>query len=166
MAVHRCSSSFGWRHAASVPAAPSWELRLVQPRRYVWRNVCQPISRASLAQLWCVVDENPLSVCRGLPCQHHKPGAAPHVGHATTQHPEGEDAASDPSGGRSVRHRVAKTHPSAVGMACLLQTRRSWSGTGAKDIVLGVFGLDIIDPPAHKAAPNEELMLFKIEVVH
>ena len=33
------------------------------------------------------------------------------------------------------------------------------------NIVLGIFGLDVIDPPAHKAALNEELILLKIEVV-
>ena len=34
-----------------------------------------------------------------------------------------------------------------------------------RNIVLGVFGFDVIDPPVHEAALNEELIFFKIEVV-
>src|ERR1700739_3499164 len=33
------------------------------------------------------------------------------------------------------------------------------------NVVLGVFGLDVIGSPVHEAALNEELILFKIEVV-
>jgi hypothetical protein len=34
-----------------------------------------------------------------------------------------------------------------------------------RNIVLGILGFDVIDPTAHEAALNEELIFFKIEVV-
>ena len=67
---------------------------------------------------------------------------------------------------RSVRHRVSKD-PSFRGRYGLLAPILNDLGQGRvqRNIVLGVFGLDVIDSPAHEAALNEELILFKIEVV-
>jgi hypothetical protein len=48
----------------------------------------------------------------------------------------------------------------------LLQARRSSNRESCnRNIVLGVFGLDVIDSPVHEAALNEELIPLKIEVV-
>ena len=67
---------------------------------------------------------------------------------------------------RSVRHRVGKA-PSFFGGYCLLAPSQHDLGQGwmQRNIVLGIFGLDVIHSPAHEAALNEELILFKIEVV-
>src|SRR5882757_10473907 len=67
---------------------------------------------------------------------------------------------------RSVRHRVRKD-PSFLGGYGLLAPGQDDLGQGwmQRNIVLGVFGLDVIHSPAHEAALNEELILLKIEVV-
>src|SRR6202042_1340234 len=94
--------------------------------RYVWRNVCQPIApylpAATLRSSW-IGNRAPFGV--GWFCQHQTPGVAPHLGHATTQHPEGRRCRFWISVGWYGRFVIgfAKTHPSEVGAACLLQSR-------------------------------------------
>jgi len=67
---------------------------------------------------------------------------------------------------RSVRHWVSKD-PSFCGGYGLLAPVQNDLGQGwvQRNKVLGVFGLDVIHPPAHIATLHEELILLKIEVV-
>jgi hypothetical protein len=67
---------------------------------------------------------------------------------------------------RSVRHRVGE-HPPFLGGYGLLAPSQNDLGQRwvQRNVVLGVFGLDVIDSPTHEAALNKELMLLKIEVV-
>src|SRR5271163_2599216 len=103
--------------------------------RYVWRNVCQPIPPnfpASTLRVSWMRTRLPFAV--GSPCQHHTPGAAPHVGHATTQHPEGRRCRFWISVGWYGRFVIgfANTHPSSVGTACLLQAKTILVRDGCK----------------------------------
>ena len=106
---------------------------LVQPRTIRVRNVCQPISpsfhSATLRVSW-IRARLPCAV--GAPGQHHTLAAAPHVGHATTQHPEGRRCRFWISVGWYVRFVIglSKPHPSAEIAQLLLQ--KSWDNAGVK----------------------------------
>jgi len=95
-----------WMEAcrASVPAEPSSESGLVQPRTVsVAERVPADLSELPGCNLTCVVDQNALAVAVGSPYQHHTPAAAPHVGHTRPRSiPKGEDASSGSRSGGTV----------------------------------------------------------------
>src|ERR1700735_636697 len=93
--------------------------------RYVWRKVCQPIApNFPAATLRSAGSGNLAPFGVGRFCQHQTPGAAPHVGHATTQHPEGRRCRFWISVGwyGLFVMVLAKTQPSSVGTASLLHS--------------------------------------------
>src|SRR5271163_2348909 len=142
---------------------------LVQPRtiRVAERVPTDPSQLPSL-DLACVVDENPLAVRCGLtlPAPHARCRSARRTRDHTA--PGGAEMPLLDLGRvvRSVRHRVGE-HPPFLGGYGLLAPSQNDLGQRwvQRNIVLGVFGLDVIYSPAHEAALNQELMLLKIEVV-
>jgi len=142
---------------------------LVQPRAVrVAERVPADLSELPCRDLARVVDRNPLAGRCGLalPAPHARCRSA----RRTSDHAASRRAKMPLLDFgrvvRSVRHRVCE-NPPFFGGDGLLAPRQDDLGQGwvQRNIVLGVFGFDIIDPPAHEAALNEELMLLKIEVV-
>ena len=66
----------------------------------------------------------------------------------------------------TVRHRIGEDPAFLCRYSLLAPIKNDFGQTWVeRNIVLGIFGFDIIHPPAHKTSLHEQLVVFKIEVV-
>ena len=141
----------------------------VQPRTVrVAERVPADLTEPPRSQLAFLMNEDALSIGRRafLPTPESRPCPA-----GRTLHKAAAGGAQMPflDLGRmvgSVRHRVGEDPTLFCRYSLFAPGQNDFGQAGMKrNIVLGVFGLDVVDPPAHKATLNEKLILFKIEIV-
>jgi len=142
---------------------------LVQPRTVrVAERMPTDLSELPCRDLARVMDQNSLAICRGLSLP------APHARRRLTRRTRDHTASRRAKMPlldlgrvvRSVRHGVRKDLLFFGGYGLLAPSQNDLGqGRMQRNVVLRVFGLDVIHSPAHDAALNEELILFKIEVV-
>jgi hypothetical protein len=102
--VHRCSSSSGWRHGASTPAAPSSELRFRPATNGTCGGTCANRSlRASLPQPYvCCGSERACRLLWAQLASTTRPGPRRTSDMRPRSIPKGEDAASGSRSGGTV----------------------------------------------------------------
>ena len=161
--AHRHSSSSGWKRVASIPAALSSELRSRPATNDTcggtcasrWSRTCRSSSRASRAKAF----ERRYRFFDSGDTRHQAPPRTSDI--PPHSNPRGEDAASGSQWDSRADSFSDWQRPAFFRGHSLRAPLQNDLGQGRmqRNVVLGVFGLDVVHPAVHKAALNDELVM-------